>query len=91
MPECAGLIETRRGNGETINSSNDFARYLLEDWNVVIVPGPGLECYPYFRLSIAMFEATLTRGVRSITEICAALIEKGRESCRLPSRISSVT
>ncbi|MEJ7668107.1 MAG: pyridoxal phosphate-dependent aminotransferase [Casimicrobiaceae bacterium] len=89
MPECAGLIGARRPNGETIGSSTDFARYLLEDWNVVIVPGPSFECDPYFRLSIATSDATLKRGVRLIAEACAALFEKGRERWQSPSRISS--
>ena len=89
MPECAGVIGTRRPNGETIGSSTDFARYLLEDWNVVIVPGPGFECDPYFRLSIATSDATLTRGVQLIGQACAALIEKGRQP-QSPARISSV-
>ncbi len=89
MPECAGLIGMRRPTGETIGSSSDFASYLLEDWNVVIVPGPGFECDPYFRLSIATSEATLTRGMRLITEACAALIEKGKQAWQSPSRISS--
>ncbi|MBA3519313.1 MAG: pyridoxal phosphate-dependent aminotransferase [Rhizobiales bacterium] len=89
MPECAGLIGTRRPNGETIGSSSDFACYLLEDWNVVVVPGPGFECDPYFRLSIATSEATLTRGMRLIAKACAALIEKGGEAWQSPSRISS--
>jgi len=88
MPECAGVIGTRRPNGETIGSSTDFARYLLEDWNVVIVPGPGFECDPYFRLSIATSDATLTRGVQLSGQACAALIEKGRQP-QSPARISS--
>lgn len=89
MPECAGLIGTCRPDGKTIGSSSDFARYLLEDWNVVIVPGPGFECDPYFRLSIATSEDTLTRGVGLIADACAALVEQGRESWLSPSRISS--
>ncbi|MEP6657478.1 MAG: pyridoxal phosphate-dependent aminotransferase [Betaproteobacteria bacterium] len=89
MPECAGLIGTRRRNGETIGSSDDFARYLLEDWKVVVVPGPGFECDPYFRLSIAASETTLKRGVQLIAQACAALVEKGRPPSRSPSRISS--
>jgi aspartate aminotransferase len=89
MPECAGLIGTRRPNGETIASSSDFARYLLEDWNVVIVPGPGFECDPYFRLSIATSDATLTHGMALIADACAALVEKGSEQWPSPSRISS--
>lgn len=89
MPECAGLIGTRRPNGEAIASSSDFARYLLEDWNVVIVPGPGFECDPYFRLSIATSDATLTRGMALIADACAALVEKGNEQWPLPSRTSS--
>ncbi len=55
----------------------------------MIVPGPSFECDPYFRLSIATSEATLTRGMRLITEACAALIEKGKQAWQSPSRISS--
>jgi aspartate/methionine/tyrosine aminotransferase len=54
-----------------------------------IVAGMGFECDPYFRLSIATSDATLTRGIKLIAKACAALVKKGSEQWPSPSRISS--
>ncbi|RJT31982.1 pyridoxal phosphate-dependent aminotransferase [Mesorhizobium waimense] len=90
MPECSGLIGTRRSNGEMITSSGDFARYLLEDWSVVVVPGEGFECGPYFRISIATSEANLTLGMRLIAEASRVLADTTGQIQLRTSQTSSV-
>jgi aspartate aminotransferase len=71
--ECRGLLGKRGTGGPPIESSSDFARHLLEDWGVAVVPGAAFEAEPYFRLSFAAAEAVLDEGLRRIAEACKAL------------------
>ncbi len=52
-------------------------RYLLEDWNVAVVPGAAFEADPYFRLSIATADADLDEGIRRITAAADSLSYQG--------------
>jgi aspartate aminotransferase len=72
-PSCHGLIGSATARGARIHSSADFVRYLLEDWNVAVVPGSAFEADPYFRLSIATADADLDEGIRRITAAVDAL------------------
>ena len=46
-------------DGRTIESSTDFAKYLLEGVGVSVVPGVAFELDPYVRLSYAVSMAEL--------------------------------
>lgn len=73
MPNCAGLSGRGTPAGKRIESSSDFARYLLEDYHVVVVPGPGFDCDPYLRISIAASETNINAGIGRIVEACREL------------------
>ena len=60
FPSCKGLFGKKAPNGNTINSSNDFATFLLESANVAVVPGIAFGLEGYFRISYATSEALLT-------------------------------
>ncbi len=72
MPHCGGLLGRKRPDGRTIKTSSGLASYLL-DAGVVIVPGAGFFCDPYFRMSIATSEANIVEGIRRMTTACNAL------------------
>ncbi len=73
MPECSRLIGWRRlSDGGVIKNSTDLADYFL-DWGVVVVPGAGFSCDPYFRLSIATSETAIQEGLHRISKACDAL------------------
>ena len=76
-PSCHGLIGSTTARGARIQSSADFVRYLLEDWNVAAVPGSAFEADPYFRLSIATADAELDEGIRRINAAADALSYRG--------------
>jgi aspartate aminotransferase len=76
-PSCHGLIGSTTARGVRIHSSADFVRYLLEDWNVAVVPGSAFEADPYFRLSIATADADLDEGIRRINAAVDALSYRG--------------
>jgi len=64
---CAGLIRGR------ITSDTDFARYLLEDAGVAVVPGSAFGLAPYFRISYATAMEELEEACRRIAVACGAL------------------
>lgn len=72
MPECGNLIGRRRPDGGVIETSTDLADYFL-DWGVVVVPGAGFSCDPYFRMSIATSEDNIKQGIKRIADACNAL------------------
>ncbi|MBL4749954.1 MAG: pyridoxal phosphate-dependent aminotransferase [Amylibacter sp.] len=72
MPHCGGLLGRKRPDGQVIETSTDLASYLLEA-GVVIVPGAGFFCDPYFRMSIATSEANIIEGLKRMAAACNAL------------------
>ncbi len=72
-PSCEGIIGTVTPKGCRIDSSTDFARYLLEDWAVAVVPGAAFELDPHFRISIATADAALDEGVARIGRAVSTL------------------
>lgn len=53
-------------NGRMINSSNDFADYLLEKANVAVVPGSGFGIDEHVRLSYATSMKNIQQGLERI-------------------------
>lgn len=72
-PSCAGLIGLHKSDGQVINSSGDFADYLLQDWSVAVVPGSAFELDPHFRISFATADAELDEGIARIGRAIAEL------------------
>jgi len=75
MPECSNLIGRQRaldGGISIIETSTDLADYFL-DCGIVVVPGTGFSCDPYFRLSIATSDTLIEEGLNRLAEACEAL------------------
>ncbi len=72
-PNCAKLIGLLRPDGRPINSSTDFAAYLLEEWSVVVVPGSAFELDPHIRISIATADEILDHAFDQIDQAVNAL------------------
>jgi aspartate aminotransferase len=72
MPHCGGLLGKKTPDGQRIETSTDLASYLLND-GVVVVPGAGFFCDPYFRMSTATSETNIIEGIRRMTTACNAL------------------
>ena len=53
FPKCSDLFGLKTPSGKIIKSSSDFAEYLLEDFNVAVVPGIAFGLDEYFRISYA--------------------------------------
>ncbi len=73
MPHCGGLLDKKTPDGKHIKTSTDLASYLLNE-GVVVVPGAGFFCDPYFRMSTATSEANIIEGIRRMTAACNALV-----------------
>ncbi len=63
MPDCGGLLGRRTPEGKILTSSTELAAYFLEH-GVVVVPGPGFSCDPFFRMSIATSENNISEGLK---------------------------
>ncbi len=73
FPWCEGVLGKITQKGRRIEDAVDFVEYLLEDWGVVVVPGEAFEAPGYFRMSIAVSDDTLRKGVGRIVDACKAL------------------
>jgi aspartate aminotransferase len=72
-PSCAGLIGKTTPDGATINSSEDFAGYLLESEGVAVVHGTAFGLDPHFRISYATATELLEDACQRIQRACASL------------------
>jgi aspartate aminotransferase len=70
---CEGLIGRKTPSGVPIASDSDFTDYLLEQYDVAVVPGSAFGLSPYFRISYATSEAELKEALARIADACAAL------------------
>ena len=72
-PSCAGLLGKRTPDGKTIESDEDFARYLLETEGVAVVHGTAFGLAPHFRISYATSNEELREACTRIERACRAL------------------
>jgi aspartate aminotransferase len=72
-PSCAGVIGKRTADGTMIGSTEDFARYLLEQEGVALVHGAAFGLDPYVRISYATSNALLIDACERIRRACEAL------------------
>jgi aspartate aminotransferase len=73
FPSCSKLFGKKTSDGNVINSSNDFATFLLEKANVAVVPGIAFGLEGYFRVSYATSESLLTEACERIRKAVASL------------------
>lgn len=72
-PSCAGCVGKVAPDGTKINSDADFATALLEAEGVAVVHGEAFGMSPFFRISYATDEKTLTEACTRIARFCAGL------------------
>ena len=72
-PSCAQLVGLHRPDGKKINSSGDFAEYLLEEFGVATVSGSAFEFDPHIRISIATGDDILDDGLARISRAVSRL------------------
>jgi len=72
-PSCAGVIGKRTADGRVLESSEDFARHLLESEGVAVVHGSAFGLDPCFRISYATATELLEEACTRIERACAAL------------------
>ncbi|TVQ33552.1 MAG: pyridoxal phosphate-dependent aminotransferase [Geminicoccaceae bacterium] len=73
-PSCAGVIGKRTPEGKVIETSEDFARYLLEGEGVAVVHGSAFGLDPFFRISYATATEVLEDACARIERACASLV-----------------
>lgn len=70
---CDGVIGKVTPEGKTIATDTDFATYLLEKHNLVVVQGAEFGLSPCFRVSYALDLDTLTKACERIQKACSEL------------------
>jgi aspartate aminotransferase len=70
---CAGVLGRATRRGLLLRSDVDFCHYLLQDFEVAVVPGSVFGLAPYFRISYATSMAQLQEACARIAAACAAL------------------
>ncbi|MDR6887502.1 MULTISPECIES: pyridoxal phosphate-dependent aminotransferase [Variovorax] len=70
---CAGVLGRRTANGMLLQTDSDFCSYLLQDFEVAVVPGSVFGLAPYFRISYATSMAQLEEACSRIVVACEAL------------------
>lgn len=70
---CAGALGRHTRGGMLLQTDSDFCRYLLQDFEVAVVPGSVFGLAPYFRISYATSMAQLDEACARIAAACAAL------------------
>ncbi|MCI1008132.1 pyridoxal phosphate-dependent aminotransferase [Pseudomonas oryzihabitans] len=71
---CAGVLGRRTPGGELIDSDTAFARYLMDEGGVAVVPGSAFGLAPYFRVSYATSHEVLQEACRRIAEATRRLL-----------------
>ena len=72
-PSCVGVIGKQTPKGNTINTDEDFMKYLLDSEGVAGVHGEAFGLSPYFRISYATDNKTLIDACERIERACSNL------------------
>lgn len=67
---CAGVLGRRTRSGVLLQTDTDFCHYLLQDYDVAVVPGSVFGLAPYFRISYAT-------SIAQLEEACARIAAAG--------------
>ncbi|SDJ23778.1 pyridoxal phosphate-dependent aminotransferase [Variovorax sp. OV700] len=70
---CAGVLGRHTRSGMLLQTDSDFCNYLLQDFEVAVVPGSVFGLAPYFRISYATSMAQLEEACARIAAACEAL------------------
>lgn len=70
---CDGVIGKVTPQGKKIETDSDFAAYLVDHHNLVLVPGVEFGLSPCFRISYALSLETLEKACERIQKACAEL------------------
>ena len=70
---CAGVIGKRSPGGKMIWTDREFAAYLLESADVVVLPGEDFGLSPYIRVSFSNPSSTIEEAARRLKHACEAL------------------
>lgn len=70
---CAGVLGRHTPSGTLLQTDTDFCHYLLQDFNVAVVPGTVFGLAPYFRISYATAMTQLEEACGRIHAACSAL------------------
>ncbi len=73
--DCSGVIGRRTPSGAVIDSDDAFVGYLLEQARVATITGSAYGLSPFFRVSFATDEATLTAAMDAIADAVRALTD----------------
>jgi aspartate aminotransferase len=73
FPSIAGLIGRATRDGSRIDTDADFARALLAETGVAVVPGSAFGKAPHFRISYAESDERLRDACARIAAFCAGL------------------
>jgi len=75
---CEQIISLGKGSDlsgvKSIDSSLDFADYLLGRYRVAVVPGEAFGMRGYFRISYAVKDSVLVEGCKRIVDACQELM-----------------
>ncbi len=74
FPSCEEVIGTKTTNGKIIKNSNDFAKYLLDEVLVAVVPGIAFGAENFFRISYATSNEHLIEACSRIKLACKKLL-----------------
>ena len=72
-PECRGIIGKSSKGGTKIETDSDFAKALLEEAHVAVVPGSAFHGAPHFRISYATSLTQLKEAGVRISQFCHEL------------------
>ncbi|MDB5846566.1 MAG: aminotransferase [Rhodoferax sp.] len=70
---CAGVLGRHTPGGQQLLTDTDFCNYLLQDFDVAVVPGSVFGLAPYFRISYATSMGQLEEACARIQAACEAL------------------
>jgi aspartate aminotransferase len=73
FPNVSALFGKKSANGLEIKTASDVAKYLLEDYQVALVPGEGFGAPDNIRLSYALSMADIEKGLDRIEKAFKAL------------------
>ena len=74
FPSCKRFINSKTPDGKLIKSSKDFASYLLEDYNLAVIPGEAFGLDNYFRISYTIENRTMEELLRRLRMACSKLL-----------------
>lgn len=85
---CEGVIGKKTPEGKVIETDTDFATYLVEKHNLVVVQGVEFGLSPYFRISYALDKETLTKACERIQKACSELVgaAPAASACAMPKK-----